>query len=211
MKQSHVYIGIAVLLAAFLSGCAHKGPLLLDFTYQPPKGTTAMASKVTVGVSPFKDERGKVESVIGKRFMSLSNETNDLVVQGAVSDKVTTALKNALKARDIPVKDIAAWDLTDTGIRADGANLLISGEIKTLWVESTSSLANTTVKADVQLRVLVADTAEKKIIRTVNVNSMMERQNITYSSAFVEETLAEALSTAIDQIFADAELKNRLK
>lgn len=211
MKQSHVYIGIAVLLAAFLSGCAHKGPLLLDFKYQPPKGTTAIASKVTVGVSPFKDERGKVESVIGKRFMSLSNETNDLVVQGAVSDKVTTALKNALKARDIPVKDIAAWDLTDAGIRADGANLLISGEIKTLWVESTSSLANTTVKADVQLRVLVADTAEKKIIRTVNVNSMMERQNITYSSDFLEETLAEALSTAIDHIFADEELKNRLK
>jgi hypothetical protein len=57
----------------------------------------------------------------------------------------------------------------------------------------------------------VADTAEKKIIRTVNVNSMMERQNITYSSDFLEETLAEALSTAIDHIFADEELKNRLK
>ena len=211
MGHSKKYIGIAVLLAAFLSGCAQKGPVLVDFRYQPPKGEIAEAPKAAVEVSPFKDDRGKVESVVGNRFLSLNNQKNDLVIQGTVSGKVTAALKNALKARDITAKDISAWDLTDAGIPGDGAGLLISGEIKTLWVEVASQLANTTAKADVQLRVLVADPAQKKIIRVLNVNSTLERQTIKYSNAFVAGTLSEALSTAIDQIFADEELKNRLK
>ncbi len=211
MKQSHLCFVMAVLLAAFLSGCAHRGPLLVDFKYQPPKGTVAEPPKVIVGVSPFKDARGKVESVVGRRFMSLNDETNDLVVQGTVSTKVTAAVKDAFKARDIEVKDSGRWDLTEAGIPTNGANLLIGGEIKTLSVESTSSLANTVVKVDVQLRISAADVAKKKLIRVLNVNSKLERQNITYSSAFVDATISEALTTALDQIFADDELKNRLK
>jgi hypothetical protein len=212
MKHSSVFIGIAVLLAAFLSGCAHQGPILLDFGYQAPKGETAAPPKVTVGVSPFKDDRGKAASVVGKRSLGLSNQTNDLVVQGTAAERVTAALKSALQARSIAVKDVPAWDLTDAGIPADGGDLLISGEIKTLWVEATAEhVANTAVKADVQLRIVVADTAQKKILRVLNVNSKLDRGTVASSFPFVGKTLSEALTTAVDQIFADEELKNRLK
>ena len=211
MKQSRIYIGIAVLFAVFSSGCASQGPILLDFQYQPPQAVTPEAVKVTVGVSPFKDDRGKGASVIGKRFVASGDHTNDLVVQGIAADKVTAALKSALKARGIAEKNYTAWDLTEAGIPSDGAGLLISGEIKKLWVETTSRFANTTVKAEVQIRVSVADMAQKKVIRIVNVNSTMERQNLTFSTGVVESVLSDALTAAIDQIFADEELKNRLK
>jgi hypothetical protein len=82
MKYSRMYLGIAALLAAFLSGCAHPGPILLDFQYQPPQDVSAGAAKVTLGVSPFRDDRGKVASVIGKRSLESNDQTNDLVVQG---------------------------------------------------------------------------------------------------------------------------------
>jgi hypothetical protein len=206
-----MYLGIAVLLAAFLSGCATQGPILLDFRYQPLQGVSAGAAKVTLGVSPFKDERGKVASVIGKRSLESSNETNDLVVQGTTSDKVTAALRSALKVRGIAEKDLAAWDLTEAGIPSNGADLLISGEIKKFWVEVKSRFANTTVKAEVQLRISVADMAQRKVVRVMNVNSMMERQDITFSTDLVESTLSDALTSAIDQIFADEELQKRLK
>ncbi len=211
MKRFSIFIGIAALLAVFAAGCAHQGPILLDFGYQAPKGEVATAPKVTVGVSEFKDDRGKVPSVIGSRFLDLSNQKNDLVVQGSVSDKVTAAVKNALKARDFTAKDLPLWDLSEADIPAGGADLIISGEIKSLSVEATSKLANTVVKADVQLRVVVADMAQKKIVRVLNVNSKLERQTVTSSFPFVEKTLSEALSSAIDQIFADEELKNKLK
>lgn len=210
MKQTRIYFGITVLLAALLSGCAHRGPILLDFNYKAPKETTATAPKATIGVTSFKDDRGKTTSVIGSRFLTLNNQANDLVVQGTVSERVTAALKNALKARSMTVVDAAPWDLSDAGIPT-GADLVIGGEIKSLWVDATSQLANTAVKADVQLRIVVADTAQKKIIRVLNVNSKLERQTVASSFPFVERTLSEALTTAIDQIFADEELKDKLK
>ncbi len=182
MKNSHMYLGIAALLAAFLSGCAHPGPILLDFQYQPPQDVSAGAAKITLGVSPFRDGRGKVASVIGKRSLESTKETNDLVVQGTAAEKVTAALKSALKARGIAEKDLAAWDLTEAGVPSGGADLIISGEIKKFWAETKSRFANTTIKAEVQIRISVADMAQKKIIRVVNVSSTMERQNITFST-----------------------------
>lgn len=199
------------LVATLLAGCAPKGPFLTDFKYQQPKSAAGAAATVTVAVSPFKDEREKVESVVGKRFNTINELTTDLVVQGTVSTKVTAALKSALAARQIAARDAAAWDLTEAGIAAPGADILIGGEIKSLWVDATSQFANTTSKADVQLRIVVADVAQKKVIRILNVNSKIERQNIANTGAYIERSLSEAVSGAIDQIFADEELKSRLK
>jgi hypothetical protein len=202
---------LAFLLAALLAGCAPKGPILMDFKYEQPKSATVAAATVAVAVSPFKDERAKADSVVGKRFNEVNELANDLVVQGTVSTKVTTALKNALAARQIAARDAPAWDLTEAGVAAPGADLLVGGEIKALWVDATSQFANTTSKADVQLRIVVADVAQKKIIRVLNVNSKIERQNIANTAAYIERALSEALTGAIDQIFADEELKNRFK
>jgi hypothetical protein len=206
-----LHFSLALFLAALLAGCAHKGPILTDFNYQQPKSAAVAAAAVTVAVSSFKDERAKVESVVGKRFNEVNGLATDLVVQGTVSIKVTAALKNALAARRIAVRDAAVWDLTEAGVAASGAELQVGGEIKVLWVDATSKFANTTSKADVQLRIVVADAAQKKIIRILNVNSKIERQSIGNTAAFIERALSEALTGAIDQLFADEELKSRLK
>jgi hypothetical protein len=213
-KMTNRLINVALVLlfgTLLLSGCAPQGPILLDFRYQPPQGAAGEVSKVTVGVSPFRDDRGTVASVIGKRSFEPSDRTNDLVMQGTAADKVTAALKSALSARGIAEKDIAAWDLTEAGVPSGGADLLISGEVKKLWVEAKSRFANMTVKAEVQLRISIADVAQKKVVRVVIFNSTMERQNITFSTDVVGNALSDALTAAIDQIFTDEELKKRLK
>ena len=212
MRNRLINLAMTVIFVTLsIPGCAHKGPILIDFSYQAPQGASEKISKTTVAVSPFIDERGGSNSVAGKRVSTLNDEANDLVVQGAVREKVTAALKSALTARAITIYDVSVWDQTETGIPSSGTNLLISGQIKTLWIDCESQLASTTVKADVELRIVVADPAQKRIIKALNVNSKIEHQNIGYSTEFVEDTLAEALSSAIDQLFADNELKNRLK
>ncbi len=202
---------MAISVMAVLSGCAKPGPILVEFQYQPPEGAAAAPAKMVVGVSPLKDDRGKVASVVGKRTVAMNDEVDDLVIQGVVADKVTDALKAALKARGFSSKDFAVWDLTDAGIPADGAQFLISGEIKKLWVESASQFANTTVKAAVELRISVADTAQKKVVRVVNVSSATEQKSMTFSTDLVQETLAAALSSAVDRIFMDDDVKKILK
>ena len=211
MRSSWVYIGIAVLLAALLSGCAQKGPVLIDnIRYQAPEGLAAGAPKLVVGVSPFRDDRGKTFSVLGKRTIPDYVE-NDLVVQGTVADLVTAGLKDALKARGIMVKDAPAWDMNAESIRTSGIDILIGGEIKTLWVEAVSQTLNFKVNAVVQLRVSAADVAEKKIIRTLVLNSKLERQDVAFSFESVKEAVSEALSSALDQLLNDDEFKKKIR
>ena len=201
---------LALMAAALLQGCAHKGPILTDFAYQVPQAAVQETGRVAVGVGPFKDSRGKTDSVAGKRFGAMDDEVNDLVVQGTVSEKVTAALKAALKTHGLSVRDSAGWDLTEADIPANGTKIIMSGEIKTLWIEALSSFANTKVTAKVELRILVADTEQKKVIRTLNVNSTIERQAVAYSRGLVQNTLSEALSAALNQIFSDEELRKTL-
>jgi hypothetical protein len=211
MKKRTIYFLLLALMATAVSqGCAHKGPILTDFAYQVPQAAVPETGRPAVGVIPFRDNRGKTDSVAGKRFSAIDDEVNDLVVQGTVSEKVTTALKAALKARGLSVKDSDDWDLTETGIPANGAKIIVGGEIKTLWIEALSSFANTKVTARVELRILVADTELKKVIRTLNVSSTIDRQAVAYSRGLVQNTLSEALSAALNQMFNDEDLKKTL-
>lgn len=203
---------LSVLIAVmFVTGCAEKGPVLLNIAYQAPAEKPVTASRIVVGVSPFRDGRGEPASVLGKRTIP-SGMQSDFVVRGTVAEVATISLKEALTRRGIAVKDVAGWDLTAEGIQAEGAALVLGGEIKVFWLESTASASafNTHLMASVQLKITAGDTAEKKVIRTIDVSSKLD-QDVLYSHELLENMLSEALSSAIDQIFNDAELKKRFQ
>lgn len=196
------------IMFVLLTGCAEKGPVLLTVGYQAPAEKAVTTSKIVVGVSPFRDGRGEQPSVLGKRTIP-SGMQSDFVVQGTVAETATISLKEALTRRGIAVKDVAAWDLTAEGIKADGAGLVLGGEIKVFWLESSPSAFNTHLKASVELKIVAGDTGEKKVIRTIDVSSKLD-QDVLYSRERLENMLSEALSSAIDHIFKDEELKKRL-
>ncbi len=211
MKHVLSCVLLSVVMIGMLSACAEKGPVLLDnIKYQAPEGMVAGAPKVVVGVSPFRDDRGRTVSVLGKRTISNYLE-NDLVVQGTVADLVTAAMKDALKARGMIVKDAPVWDMNAETIKADGVDILIGGEIKTLWVEVVSQPLNVKEQAEVRLRVSAAETAGKTIYKTLVMNSKLERQDLAFSFEAVEGVLSEALSSAIDQLLKDDDFKKKIQ
>lgn len=199
---------LIVVLAVLLHGCAEKGPILLDIAYQEPKEKAGALSTATVEVSPFQDVRGKPATVLGKRTIP-SGQVNDLVVQGTVAELTTSILKKALTSRGISVKDVPTWDLTAEGMTDGGSALQLGGEIKMLWLESTAEPWKTHLLATILIKVVAGDPSEKKIIRTVVVSSKLD-QDVLYSQEELESALSEALSSAMDQIFQDEELKKRL-
>jgi len=201
-----------LLLVLILAGCAGKGPILLDVAYQAPAMKPAPDVKAAVAVSPFRDDRDKPASVLGKRVIS-DGQKDEFVVQGTVAEIATTSLKKALVARGVTVTDAPAWDLTVDGLKGQGAPVLLGGEIKTLWLDSQAASylnLNTHASVVVQLKVVAGDTVEKRIIRTIEVSSKLE-QDLFYSKEKLQAMLSEALSTAIDRIFQDEELKKRLQ
>ena len=209
LKKIRWYLGISALALVLIAGCAEKGPILLDIGYPVPEGKPAAEGKVVAGVGPFRDDRGKTESIVGRRTVP-SGMQNDLVVQGTVSGMVAASLKDALKARGITVKDVPGWDLTAEGIKSKGVGILFGGVIKTLWLESTATTLKTHLTASVQLKIVAGDPAGSKIIKTIDVESTVE-QDVLYSTSKLEEVLSEALAGAIDQIFNDDDLNKKLR
>jgi hypothetical protein len=210
MKQTLFRVILSIVTIGLLSACAEKGPILLEgIKYQAPEALVAGVPKIVVGIAPFKDDRGKTLSVLGKRTISNYIE-NDLVVQGTVADLVTLGLRDALKSRGIMVKDASAWDMNAETIKSDGMNILIGGEIKTFWVDVVSQPLNVKTTAEVRLRVSAADAAEKKIFRTLVLSSKMERQDVAFSLETVSAALSEALSSALEQLLKDDEFKKKI-
>jgi hypothetical protein len=199
----------AVLLFLVVPGCAPTGPVLLDgVAYQAPEGTKPAGRKTVVAVAPFQDQRGKTASVIGKRTIPDTVE-NDLVVQGTAADLIAASFKDALRSRGIPVKDAPAG-AEASGAAVPAADLVLSGEIKTFWVDVRSQALKAETKATVQLRAVLAEGPERKVFRTVTLNSAIERQDVAFSFETVKDALSEALTGAVNQLLADEEFKKRI-
>ncbi len=209
MNNRYLYIGIFAMLF-LVAGCVKKGPVLVNVATVTPEKKEAPAKKIIVGLSALKDIRDQKSSVLGTTTIP-SGTAYDLVIQGTVTDLVTTALKEALAARGMTVKDIAGWDLTAEGITAEGVDILIGGQIKTLRAESKSEPFRTKINATVQLKCVVADGAEKKIIRKLTLNSKNAREDVLFSAEKVGSTLAGAISSAIDQLLNDEKVSERLQ
>jgi len=208
MKRIAGYLSLAVFVMFSLSACAEKGPILLAIGYQSPEKTTPTASSISIGVNPLKDGRGKPALFLGKKTLQDGSQ-NDFVVKDTASETATRALKEALVARGFTVQDVAGWDLTAEGMPPCENALLLGGEIITLWLESVSAPFKTSMQAVVQIRIIAGDCAEKKIIRSLTVSSRVDH-DVFYSPEKPAALLSEALTSAIDQIFKDAELKKRL-
>jgi len=197
----------ALISVMFFTGCAEKGAILLNIAYQPPENKAVASHKVTIGVSPFLDDRGIPAAVLGKRTVSSGLE-NDLVTQGSVAELVTTGVKDAVRVHGMVAKDVVAWNMTSDKLPADGYDIVIGGEIKSLWLDSVSVPFRTRLKILVQLKIVVGDASEKKVIRIIDVNSKIE-QDVFYSKEKLASTLSEALSVALEQIFQDDVLKKK--
>jgi len=206
---SKFFVLAALMVLVGMTGCAEKGPILLAITYQAPTDKTVLSKNAAVAVSPFIDSRVVNGSVLGRRTVSNGME-NDLVTQGSVADLVTSKLKTALQARGAAVKNSGDWNLTAEGMPSNGARIVISGEIKSFWIDSVSVPFKTTMKTNVQLKVVVGDTTEKKILRILDVNSKVE-QEVLYSEEKLNSVMSEALSAALDQIFKDDIVKQKLQ
>jgi ABC-type uncharacterized transport system auxiliary subunit len=102
------------------------------------------------------------------------------------------------------VKDVPAGPAT-------GADLVVSGEIRTFWVDVRSQPLNVRTKANVQLRAVLEEGPERKVFRTVNLNSAIDRQDMAFSFDTVQNALSEALTGAVNQLLSDEEFKKRIE
>ena len=210
-KSKDVIKIVAILAMISLTACAtQKGPLLIGAEYEVPQGLAPSGSKV-VGLSPFQDARGGKLSVVGDRETDTGQFENDLVIQGTVTDLVTTAFSNALKARKIIVKDIPAWDLKIEHMNTNGVDIVLGGTVTSLWTKVVTKPLNVTTHVDVSVHAVLVDAREKKVVRVLDMHGTYDTQDITFNSDIVGQALSTALSSTIDQLMNDPEFKKKIQ
>jgi len=211
-KSRDIIMAVAMFAVIGLAGCAaQKGPILVGAEYEAPQGLAPAAPKVVVGLSPFKDARGGKPSVIGVRENNAGQFENDLVVQGTVSDLVTAAIKKALKARNITVKDLPAWDLNVDHLNADNVDIVLGGTVVSLWATVVTQPLKTTAHVDATVHAVMADARDKTVVRELDMHGTFDDQYLTFDPEKVGEALSSALSSMVDQLMNDPEFKKKVQ
>ncbi len=211
-KSKDVIMIVALLAMISLTACAvQKGPVLVGAEYEAPQGLAQSASKLVVGLSPFQDARGGKLSVVGNRETNTGQFENDLVIQGTVTDLVTTAFSNALKARKIIVKDLPIWDLKTEHMNANNVDIVLGGTVTSLWTKVVTKPLNVTTHVDVSVHAVLVDAREKKVFRVLDMHGTYDRQDITFDRDMVGQALSAALSSTIDQLMNDPEFKKKIQ
>ncbi len=210
MRQRSVRSGLLLVFTVLvLAGCAHQGPIPLTLTYQPPAtAAPAGAPKTVVAIGVFRDGRGMPPQTLGRQRIPDGSE-NDYLLADTVADLVTAEVRTAFTARGFTVHQ-SGWDGAAGDIPA-GTGLLLAGTIEELRVDSTSAPFKTQVTAVVRVQIVAADAAQGKIVRKLTINSKIENTIWPFSPAKVADALSGALSSAIDQLFIDSVLQERLR
>jgi hypothetical protein len=204
-------ISLLLVCLVALGACAPKGPILVAASYRAPESVVSAPAKMVVGLSTFKDVRQVAPSVVGQKLSLSSEKENDLVIQGSVTDLVAKSFREAMTKRGVPVKTVRAWDLTDKGLPATDADIVIGGEIEKLWTEAVTGTLNVKYAVAVRISVSVADPAQKRVTRKLVLNTSMERRDVSFSSERAGDMLSESLSSSVDQLLNNTDFQQLLE
>lgn len=205
MNRSGLFLKI-VFLGCFFAACAHEGPILVNMRYKPPAGLVSSVQKPVIGITPFQDVRTAAKSVVGRKANASGEKQNDLVVQGTVADTVTASFREAFQRRGFLVRDLAGTQATAAAAEAAGVDIVVGGEIKTLWVDVVSRAVRNNYKVDLQIGASLHNRGTGTT-RNLNLNCSLDREDIRFTTDLVEGMLNEALSTAVDQLLGNEEFK----
>ena len=200
--RSH-YIFLTLLLALSLVSCAasktHWLHLRADST-----GQKSSSSNLTVGVLPFEDNRPPSQR-LGQRVLSSGKEEPIRLETSSLTQDVTSILLKFLKARDIQTVQITNWVPSAKNLEdlPEGVDMAIAGHVENLEVEAKSSTFKTEIRYLVKLSAKFGYKSQKKVV-TKTVEVRPEESVVSFKRQRVEETLNEALSSALNLLIEAA-------
>ncbi len=212
-KKNRVVTMIVVVFAliSLMACAAQKGPILVGATYEAPQGLAPSAQKVVIGLATFQDARGGKPSVVGVRETKTGQFENDLVIQDNVADLVTAAFGKALKAREIAVKDLPAWDLNIENMKTDDDDIVLGGAVTSLWTKVVTEPLNVTTHVAISVHAVLANARDKTVIRELDMHGTYDRRDLTFAPDRVGLAISSALSSMIDQLMNDPEFKKKVQ
>ena len=215
--------GIAVLgLLVYclgITGCASGLHNSVNMNYDAEKASIPAylknddkGSSNVINIAEFVDTRKDDPMIIGRVVEKNGMKTLVLPKYAKPTQAVASGIKRYLSKAGYKTSGIAGqWDLKEETIPKVDSKLIIGGNIEELELTCRKGFPTDSYKASMKLNIVIADAAKRKILYRSSVESNSTLEHVSFSEARLEEQINIAMADAIEKVFEDRKLAQKLK
>jgi hypothetical protein len=125
---------------------------------------------------------------------------------------VANGIKEYLKKAGYKIADkLVQWDLKEETIPKRAGKVLIGGNIEELEITCERGVFSHAYKVNVKLTIVFADSAKGKILYKSKVESLLSRDDVSFSEEWLGEQASTALGDAIEKVFQEKAVAQKIK
>lgn len=189
---------IAVSLS--LAGCGGTRTVPIRISYKPSALADLAPLGRAVAVAPLRDKRSRAGGVVGTRAHFVGSVDHFSLEKPGVAASVTEVLRGYFRERKARVEAAPRWDGRPESLREFRAELVVTGEVEDLWLESTDRAAWGETEGRVHLTLFVGGVRTGKVVRRTIRFQPEEMDLLFKEERELEEFLGGSLSEALDRI-----------
>jgi hypothetical protein len=199
-------------------GCAGSSLYSINMYYDAEQATIPAYFKsdisgTVISMSEFTDTRQMDDRLVIGRVVE-KDGANKLVMPKNVkaTKAIFNGIKEYLRKAGYKVADkIEQWDLKEETIPKGDSKVLIGGSIDELEISCRRGFPSNTYTTNIKLTIVFADMAKGKILYQNKVESSYTKEHALFSEENLEEQAGIALGDAIEKIFEDKAVAQKIK
>ena len=200
----HGLLAVLSLVMVALVGCGGPGqtiPISPDIkaAQDPPK----VRSAPRVAVVPFEDVRADKTAIGRHQHYVETNVDRFVPLEGSASDQVTKFVVEYLKKAEIPVTL-----LEGTQAPPDIADVIMTGEIESYWIEALTRFGRTELRSKNRLRIKLTNLSDGSTTQAT-VGGEATTKVVSFSHADLEKLTGEALGQSLARFLGDLTVFDR--
>jgi hypothetical protein len=171
------------------------------------------ASSAIISIAEFTDTRRMDDRLVIGHVVEKDGMKNLVLPKNVKATKaISKGIKEYLRKAGYKVSDkIVQWDLKEETMPKEDFKILIGGNIDELEISCRRDFPTNTYTTNMRLTIVFADIAKGKILYKSKVESNYSKENVLFSEENLGEQAGIALGDAIEKLFEDKVVAQKLK
>ena len=211
--------GLLVSIFIFF-GCAGPNSLYsINMYYDADKASIPAylkadkASDAIISIAEFTDTRRMDDRLVIGRVVEKDGMKSLVFPKNIKATKaISKGIKEYLRKAGYKVADkIVQWDLKEETMPKEDFKILVGGSIDELEISCRREFPTNTCTTNMKLTVVLADMVKGKILYKSTVESNFSKEYVLFSEESLGEQAGITLGDAIEKVFADKAVAQKLK
>ena len=210
--------GLLISMIGFL-GCAGPSLYSVNMHYDAEQASIPAylkadkASSAIISVAEFIDTRRMDDRLVIGHVVEKDGMKNLVLPKNVKATKaISKGIKEYLRKAGYKVSDkIVQWDLKEEAMPKEDFKIIIGGNIDELEISCRRDFPTNTYATNMKLTIVFADMAKGKILYQSKVESSYSKEYVWFSEENLGEQAGIALGDAIEKLFEDKTVAQKLK